>query len=146
MYESLIKRHRPRGWRVIFTKRKSKYADNAFKFYCGEKIADDGNLHTLATCDYYLRIIHAPYVVNEFTLHILLHEFAHVHLKNNDVVSHKAEWECDQWAITMMKVEGLKVPKAILKAMRHYARHCIKRDEKAGEAIWPHIRKAAVKK
>jgi hypothetical protein len=132
MYEAIVKRHRPRGWRVSFTKRKDEVADDL------RKHPDKAPKFDVA-CSYpECRLFHIPHVVDAFTLHIALHEFGHVHLRHWDrgeSLLHREEYEAERWAINIMRMEGVKVPRETMRRARVYVRWCIKHDEAAGRPI-----------
>lgn len=146
MYEDIIKRHRPRGWKVYYSKRRTEIALQAKND--DEKLRSRDGLIDCAITDFNTKTIRAPFVVDEYTLHILLHEFAHVKLKHITYVGqpepealpyHKQEFEADEWAMTIMRLEGVKVTKAIKISSRRYIQYCIARDLKVGMPIHTHI-------
>jgi hypothetical protein len=143
MYEQIIKRHRPRGYRVIYSKRKDKIAAEALEFY--SRVPLPRKLpapQVVALCDPEKRLIYAPHVVEEFTLQILLHEFGHVHLDHwgkGASVQHREEYEAERWAIEIMRMEGISVPRAAEARFRRYIRLCIKEDAAKGIVIQRHV-------
>ena len=145
MYEEIVKRYRPRGWRVRYSKRKDKIAADCLAYWQNPVHGSGvGSLQTVAIADPIKRVIYAPHVVDPFTLHTLLHEFGHVHLKhwgNGESVQHREEYEAERWAAEIVRMEGIKVPRASLRAMRHYIRACIAADEARGIEIQPHVRR-----
>lgn len=153
MYEDIIKRHRPRGWKVYHSKRRTDIALAAKA--ADEKGKKRKGLIDCAITDFESRTIRAPRVVCEYTLQILLHEFAHVKLKHivyvgeptpDSMPLHKMEYEADEWAMTIMRLEGIKVTRAIKISAKRYLQHCIAKDLKEGNAIHIHIaRKAKLK-
>lgn len=149
MYDDIVKRHRPRGWTLTHSKRRTKMALEA-------KAKEEKGINRpigpiLAEMDPNKKTIRGPHVVDEYTLHIVLHEFGHVHLKHifnvgeepDHLPHHKQEFEADEWAMTIMKVEGIKVTEAIKRSAKRYLRHCIAQDLKAGKPIHTHIAKKA---
>lgn len=73
---------------------------------------------------------------------MLLHEFAHVHLKHWHVGLPEAqiEYEAEHWAIATMRREGIAVPRVMIRKARQYVRWCIKREkEKGRRKIAPHV-------
>lgn len=151
MYDDIIKRHRPRGWKVYHSKRRTDIALEAKrKDDLGQKRE---GLINCAVADFGNKTIRAPRVQCEYTLHILLHEYAHVHLghgafpdDSEKLPLHKQEYEADEWAMTIMKLEGVPVTKSIRVSSRRYVDHCITKDIKKGLPIHTHIaRKAKVK-
>ena len=145
---TVIKRHRPRGWRIYFGKRRTEIA-LAAKDKDERGVRRDG-LIDCAYANFERRIIRSPHVGCEYTLQILLHEFAHVHLKHITYVGdpptkgiplHKQEFEADRWSMEIMRMEGITVTKAIVLSHKRYLRRCIKLDKAAGVIIHKHIQK-----
>lgn len=147
MYEDVIKRYRPRGWRVRYSKRKDVIAAESFAYWSLKNPpAASSSMKTVAIADPVKRVIYAPHVVDPFTLHTLLHEFGHVHLKHwsdGESVCHREEYEAERWAAEIVRMEGIKVPRASLRAMRQYIKACIAKDEANGIEIQPHVRRFA---
>lgn len=148
MYEDIIKRHKPSGWRVCHSKRRTEIA-LAAKAKDEAKIKRDGLINCAVT-DFDNKVIRAPHVGCEYTLQILLHEFAHVKLKHWTYVGdpptkgiplHKQEFEADRWSMEIMRMEGVAVTAAIRLSHKRYIRHCIARDEASGVPIHDHIGK-----
>lgn len=149
MYEEIVKRYRPRGWRLVFSRRKSKYADDQRVLLMRKNAPEmERNALTLAVADPNKKVIHAPYVVDEFTLAILLHEFGHVKLEHwgrGEAPSHRQEFEAEKWALNIMELEGVVVPAYVTRAAKRYIRRCIKEDKLKGEPIQPHVKRFAKK-
>lgn len=151
-YEAILKKHRPRGYTVYPSKRRTEIALKA-------KSADERNVRRkdLIDCayvDFDKKIIRVPYVGCSYTLQIVLHEFAHVHLKHISYVGedpaknplHIQEFEADRLSMEWMRMAGITVTAAIKRSHKRYLRHVIRHDEAHGVAIKPHIRKKATKK
>jgi hypothetical protein len=89
-------------------------------------------------------------------LYIFLHECAHLHLKhfnscdtedsrlrlaytgNGQLPRAQEEYEAEQWAISVMRLEGLKVPKMMIRDAKKYVRDCLKESRRG-----PHHAKSA---
>ncbi len=143
MYEDILKRHRPRGWRVIHGSKRTKIALEAKADDEKGKPRPVTGVST-ALSDPVKKVIFAPYVVCEYTLHIVLHEFAHVkmeHWGRGESFLHKEEFEADRWAKEIMRLEGVKVTKAISRGCKRYLKHCLDKDEAAGVPIHTHIKR-----
>lgn len=126
-FDAIIKRHRPKGWRVAFSKRRT--ANSLGAEAIGER-----------------KIIRAPYVTDPETLHFLLHEFGHVHLKHwttGKSSRHREEFEAERWAAEIMRIEGVPVSATIKKAIRAYIRDCIAEDQSKGVPIEAHVARFA---
>jgi hypothetical protein len=141
IYEHVIRRHRPKGWRVFHTAARNEKAEKI-------RVLKGNYPHQadIALADPNRRVIRAPYVVDLFTLQTLLHEYGHVHLKHWGVgaaTRHREEFEAERWAMEMMRIEGFPVTDDIKRGVRRYIRFCIKEDEAKGLAIEPHIRRFA---
>lgn len=151
-FDAILKRHRPRGYKIAPSKRRTEIALKA-------KDADVRNVRRkdLIDCayvDFDRKIIRIPYVGCTYTLQIVLHEFAHVHLKHISYVGephdknplHIQEFEADRLSMEWMRMAGFTVTAAIKRSHKRYLRHVIAHDEGHGVAIKPHIRKRATKK
>jgi hypothetical protein len=60
--------------------------------------------------------IHAPRPITRKALYIFLHECAHIHLghcNGNKKPRHREEYEAEQWAHMIMRLEGVAVPKSM---------------------------------
>lgn len=140
-YAHIIKRHRPKGWRVYHSKRRNELFD-----MCANKPAHLPTNTTIAVAYPETRIIRAPYVVCPGTLNVLLHEFGHVHMKHwtsGANVLHRIEFEAERWAMEIMRIEGIPVSREIRKEARRYIRTCINEDLANGIEIEPHIARFA---
>lgn len=152
MYEDLLKKHRPRGWRIYHSKRRTEKALEAKA--SDERGVQRARLIDCAYADFDKKIIRAPLAVCEYTLQIVLHEFAHVHLKHVTYVGedpsknplHVQEFEADRLSMEWMRMAGVPVTKAIKNSHKRYLRHCIGKDEAQAVTIRPHIKKRARKK
>lgn len=99
MYEEIMRRHRPHGWKVIHRNYVSKTA-----------IA-------LSIHDAKGKRIICPQVVDRETLYLYLHECGHVHLGHFklDLETPREEYEAERWAINTMRSEGIPVPRECLR-------------------------------
>lgn len=141
-YSDVLKRHKPKGWRVYHSVARTQSALEVKALY--ERGDDPETLTTLAIAYPEKKIIRGPHAVCEFTLHIVLHEFAHVKLEHWGIGAStlsKEEYEADRLAMEWMRLEGIPVTRVIRKSSRKYIRHCLKIDEAAGVAVPSHIRR-----
>jgi len=80
------------------------------------------------------REIYSPRILCRESLFIYLHECAHLHLghcrPDSKMPIWKQEYEAELWAISTMRMEGLAVPRRIMKWARQYVKDCIKEDIK----------------
>lgn len=151
-YEAILKKHRPRGYTLHPSKRRTEIALKAKD--ADERGVRRKDLIDCAYVDFDRRLIRVPYVGCSYTLQIVLHEFAHVHLKHVSFVGedpskhplHVQEFEADRLSMEWMRMAGIPVTAAIKKSHKRYLRHCIGQDEAQGVTIRPHIRKRANKK
>lgn len=122
LYESVAKRYKPKGWRVRYSKRRAA---------SGSGLADGEK-----------RTIYAPHPYTREGLYVLLHEYAHVHLKhltNIPLPLTQQEYEAEKWAAHIMRTEGIPVPRSCTRDAKAYIQSHI---DKYGETS-PHIRKWA---
>jgi hypothetical protein len=143
MYNEILKRHKPKGWRVYHSARRleNALACKAMDEKQKERPFGAGNL---AVADPEQKTVRGPIVVCEYTLHIILHEFAHValgHWGKGASFLHKEEFEADRLAMEWMRLDGIRVTPAIKYSSKRYVRDCIARDEASGVEIAAHIRR-----
>jgi hypothetical protein len=123
----IVKRHRPRGWRV----RESKH-----RFKVNSGLADHNR-----------RTLYVPTLIDESALFLFLHECGHVKHRHfdSDVNQpiHRDEFEAEQYAIHVFKNEGIRLPRELLSRARERVRHWIAHDEKHGVPIQAHVRRWA---
>lgn len=78
-------------------------------------------------------------------LAIFLHECGHFRAGKGhfraQLFRHVEEYEAERWGQGMMRLEGIAVPRAELRAAKVYVRDCIKEDEVRGIKIASHIRR-----
>jgi len=148
VYEEIVKRHRPKGWRIryskTFDKRAAEYkVELQTKKRLGNSFPDLAHSMTFTDNS---KVITIPRIIDEFTLQIALHEFGHValgHLRDNPpkLASHKEEWEAERWSINVMRTEGIAITKEITRSMRRYLRRLVKQDTAKGKPIHPPVKK-----
>lgn len=84
-----------------------------------------------------------PRPATRSALYVFLHECGHYHLKhfnpcdtesprlrlaytgNGQLSRAQEEYEAEQWAIAIMRLEGIKVPKIMLRDAKRYVRQCL---------------------
>lgn len=141
-YNAILKRHKPKGWRLYQSGHRTKMALEMRDIYAANKKPKVNA--DLAEINRNNRTIRAPFVVDEFTLHCNLHEFAHValgHFNRGESSYHQEEFEADRQAADWMRLAGVPVTRAIRNASKSYLRHCIEADELKGIRIAPHIKR-----
>lgn len=143
MYEEIIKAHKPRGWRIVPTKRKDAVADRARATAYTRSIKTlPPDAPDLAECNYDKRRIYCPHVVDAFTLQCLLHEIAHVILRHRDRYTPlaRAEYEAERLSFEIMRLHGVRVSRGIRRLSARYINLCITADERKGVAIPARVR------
>jgi len=140
--DGLLRRHTPKGWRVIF---------NTYKHIWGET-------------DNKRRIIRCPHICpgeSRFELFVFFHEVGHVRYRHDwysgknpvtgenmnhhrgHAIPHIEEYEAEIYAITAFRNEGIAIPRDAMSRARWNVGECIKKDRKKNRAILPHIEKWA---
>lgn len=117
----IVKRHRPRGWRVL----QSKYR------WTWESAEADDKRRTIAV----------PTLKDDDSLFLYLHEVGHIvqnHFKLK-LPRHREEFEAERFALHIFRNEGIPVTKAIMKAVRARLRGQIDYDIKRNVPIQHHI-------
>ena len=75
------------------------------------------------------RKIAAPKPVTRRALHVYLHEVAHVVLEHfHDRPVHVQEYEAEQWAFAVMRIEGVPIPRASTRRAKAYVAQSIMRE------------------
>lgn len=117
----IVKRHRPRGWRVAQSKRRWDWSS--------------------ASANWEKRTLYVPTLKDDDSLFLYLHEVGHIvrrhfHL---DLPAHREEFEAEHFAVHVFRTEGIPVTKLIVSDAR--ARLCshIEADIKKGVPIQRHI-------
>ena len=145
MYDEIIARHKPRGWKVSHTRTKTKIIEETETFWSdGRRKHDKGGERDCAVSYPIAKCIYAPKIVGPATLFVLLHEFAHVHLRHWEQGKsslHREEYEAERWACHIMHAEGIPVPRWIIKLSKWYIRRCIESDSMKGLKIHPPARR-----
>lgn len=121
----IVKRHRPRGWRV----RESKHR------YTVQS----------ALVNPVTRTLYVPSLIDESALFLFLHECGHVRHRHFEIAqpSHREEFEAEQYAVHIFKTEGIQLPRVVLSDARERVRRWIARDEKHDVPIQAHVRRWA---
>jgi hypothetical protein len=106
--DEIVKRYRPRGWRV----RQSKYRWN---WESAE--ADDGVRNGVRVKP---RTISVPTLIDADSLFLYLHEVGHVTLGHfqHKLPRHREEFEAERFALHVFRSEGIPVTKKIMKGVR----------------------------
>lgn len=122
MYEEIVKRYKPIGWKIVH-----------------RSVASTKAL-ALSIHDANGKRIICPEVVDRETLFLYLHECGHVHLGHFKLKleTTREEYEAERWAINTMRHEGIAVPRKVLAAVKKRLRSHIK---EAGGAAEPHIKR-----
>lgn len=142
-FDEIIKRHRPRGWKIYHSKHRTKMVLMA-KDFDAKNLDRDHIDAVFAEANYDKKTIRGPLVVCEYTLHCILHEIGHVKLEHwtrGASVTHKEEFEADRWAAEIMRLEGVPITNAIKRSNKRYLKECIESDERKGVPIHSYIRR-----
>jgi hypothetical protein len=119
-------RHLPKGWTAIETKWHNKLK-------CGAAYPDT-------------KQITVPYLNDAMTVYIYLHECSHVHLghfREPYLPLHIEEYQAERAALSLARIEGLRLPRSVTLAAKDYVRRCIEKDEKRGLKIDQRVRRWA---
>lgn len=139
MYDEIIARHKPRGWKIVHTRAKTKVLADTKSFWTDARRKHNrGGERDSAAAEPSTKIIYCPKVDCSAGLFVLLHEFAHVHLRHWDQGKsslHREEYEAEKYASHLMHAEGIPIPRWVIKWGRSYIRACIVRDEAVGQKI-----------
>lgn len=92
--------------------------------------------------------IYTPIVKDVETLHIYLHECAHVFNRHYGLaeVGHVEEFEAEVLAFSFLRQEGIRIPRAVLNEAKAYVLSHVERDESKGLVIWSYVKKWATRK
>lgn len=121
-FAGIVRRHKPRGWRIV-------EREPGKKFFA------------VAAVD--LKTIFTVPVVDRHSLQIYLHEVGHIrynHFKHG-AASHIEEYEAERYAFAVMRHEGIAVPRKSLLRARSNVRNRIKEDQKRGIKIDPKVKR-----
>ncbi len=121
--DELVKRHRPRGWRV----------QQSMKRWVSSS----------ATTDYNKRMIYAPTLMDDDALFIFIHECGHIVLRHWHQVpylaKHHEEFEAERYAIHIFRTENIPITKSIMADVRERLCWHIDNDIRRGVPIKRHI-------
>jgi hypothetical protein len=119
--DDLVKRHRPRGWRVAQSKHRWKWDS--------------------AACCNVKRILYVPTLKCDESLFLYFHEVGHVIKKHFDrkPAHHIEEFEAELYAVHIFRSEGIPVTKYIRDGIRERLCSWIVSDAKKGIPIQRHI-------
>lgn len=122
MYEEIVKRYKPKGWKIIH---RSKASPDAL---------------ALSIHDAKGKRIICPKVVDRPTLFLYLHECGHVHLGHFKLTLETAreEYEAERWAMNTMRQEGIPVPRQVIKDAKWRVKKHIK---DAGGSAPAHVKR-----
>lgn len=125
----IVKRHRPRGWRV-------RQSHHRWKWESAE--ADDGIRNGVRVGP---RFIAVPTIIDDDSLFLYLHECGHVHQGHFKIKlpRHREEFEAERYALHVFRNEGIPVTKTIMKAVRTRLCAHIEYDIKRHVPIQRHI-------
>ena len=128
LIDAIMHRHRPRGWRVRQSRRKTAEADRDDVHETGER-----------------RVIRVPHVRCLFTLLVYLHECGHVHRGHwsdrADLPAHVEEWEAEIYALHSAAAEGLTVPRWMVRSGQKYVLSHLHKDADNGISADPRVLK-----
>lgn len=101
---AVVKRHRPRGWRVRESKRRVA------------TLTGEANWNK--------KTIYCPTLDTREGLFVFLHECGHIHFKHfqDALPITQEEYEADRYAISIMQIEGIQVPKTMVDISKHNLR------------------------
>lgn len=115
----IVKRHRPRGWRIAESEHRWRW--------CSAE-ADDTK-----------RILRVPTLKDDESLFLYLHEVGHVLQRHftlrPPLPHHREEFEAERYAMYVFRTEGIKVTRTILEGARSRVNAAIERDERRGVKI-----------
>lgn len=127
---AIRRRYCPRGWRVSQSRHRAQPASLS------------------GLCDFHKRTLFVPMLRNVEAVYVFLHECGHarLHNKNSNVLlaRHIEEYEAEIFAISVLRLEGIPVPRALVARAKRDVRDWIARDTKHGAAILPYVRKWAM--
>jgi len=117
----LVKRHRPRGWRVAQSKHRYKWDS--------------------AACCNVKRILYVPTLKDDESLFLFFHEVGHVLKKHfsRNLPHHVEEFEAELYAVHLFRAENIPVTKYIRQCIRERLCSWIESDRKKGVPIQRHI-------
>lgn len=88
------------------------------------------------------REIYVPRPVTRDALFVYLHECGHLFLGHcspgYSEPLWKQEYEAEQWATSIMRLEGVSVSRKMLNMAKSYVRECIRQDRKEGRPLPPY--------
>ena len=118
--EILRRLHKPRGWKIVQSRRKDGIAD------------------------FETRKIHIPWLKDHRGLYYFLHECGHVHTwalfdANPSLPNHVDEYRAEMYAIHSMRAVLIEPRKTLLVEARAYVMHHIVADDERGLHIDPAI-------
>lgn len=119
--DEIVKRYRPRGYRVRQSRHRWKWESAEV---CNKK-----------------KYIAVPTLKDDDSLFLYLHEVGHVKLDHFKVKlpKHREEFEAERFALHVFRSEGIPVTKAIMIGVRARLHAWINRDIKRGKPISRHI-------
>jgi len=115
--------HTPRGWKI--------------------KMLPSHTRGASGLCDFNNRTIGIPFVCDDYTLFVALHEFAHakLHGRGCKKSQHVQEYEAERWAAAAMRKSGFHVTRTMLRAGKEYVAEEIFRDMLKEIPIDPVVRR-----
>lgn len=109
-YSHIIRKYKPRGWKVVWCappKHKSWGMDGSYVVALASPVA---------------KTIRCPVVTGPETLFYFLHECGHVLLRHfelyPDPTDMVAEYEAERFALSIMRLEGVTVPRALVQGAK----------------------------
>lgn len=119
--DEIVKRHRPRGWRIAQSKLRWTWSS--------------------ARAEWKRRVLFVPTLKDDDSLFLYLHEVGHIVRRHWDVdlPKHREEFEAEHFAIHVFKTEGIPITKLIISDVKYRLREHIASDKKLGVPIERHI-------
>ena len=117
----IVKRYRPKGWRVRESKHRWKWSS--------------------ALASWERRTLYVPTLIDDDSLFLFLHEVGHVRSQHFHInlPHHREEFEAERFAVHIFRTEGIPVTKLILSDLRGRLCVAIERDIAKKIPIQPHI-------
>jgi hypothetical protein len=125
LIRQIVKRHKPRGWRV----RESKHRYNVVS----------GSAH------WDKRTLYVPTLKDAISLFVFLHECGHVHMRHFHLTQpdHRQEYEAELYAVHVFRSEGIPLSRSLLALAKERVKRVVEIDERHGIKIQAHVRRWA---
>jgi hypothetical protein len=127
LYRKIVRRHLPRGWTVV------------------ERDPTDKPWRGLA--EWRTHKLYVPPLTDRRALYVALHEIAHArlhtHIPDARIAPHVQEYEAEQLAMSLMRLESIPIPRVELRKAKKDVRGMIEDDRAHGWSIDSHIERWA---